>query len=703
MRRKMNIPSQSNQSQSVQGIDLPQLDISSLDTQKMVASVRPLINDDANGGFKRERHRHIPQAKRRKPRRLFLFALIFLLVCVIGSGVSVVGYQTFNAQYHGDLAQAQVGVKHLQTALSLMQGLSKNPLDAPTVARAQQEFAGASAVFTRLNTDLGSLPSVGTLLPVYGVRLSAALHLVPLAVEVSQAGMVGCAALNLIIGRFHNPLSAGSGLTMADLAAITKDLHQLEAILTQATAQVNALQPSDLKLDPRVGKAVTDFHKYLPTVQASLGAVDQLLPVLPALLGIGTPTNYLLELLDSTELRPTGGFIGNYGFATLLGGRLSNAHITDVYLFDDPFIGAGHTIPYPTEYKWFDIGPKSWSLHDSNLDADFPTSARNAEQNYTLEGGKVPIQGVIAITPTLIEQAIAVTGPISVPEYHETVTAQNLIDRIHYYELGPGRQGGNVPSPDGHSSVNKRFTELLGEHFLARVHQLPPSTLPKLLQVLISSLHTKDLQIYFNSPSAEKLLQLLHLDAAIQSPTGDGLFVVDANIGVDKANQYLTNTLNDQVAIDATGNAVHHTTITYAWKNNGPIYGSPLYRDYARVYVPPGSTLQAQQGWQSRGTSEAFGREVWAGFFTLTYGQTRTITLTWTEKGVVQKDAASWHYQYLLQRQAGAKWNVNVQVMLPTCAVGTSVTGGQLSHSRQTAMLSQSLNEDTTLNISYRC
>lgn len=701
MRRKMNIPSQSNQPQSVQGFDLSQLDISSLDTQKMVASGRPPINGDANGVLKRERR--IPQSKGRKPRKLFLFLLIFLLVCVAGSGVGIAGYKTYNAQYHNDLAQAQAGIKHLQTALSLMQGLSKNPLDAPTVTQAQQEFAGASAVFTRLNTDLQSLPGIGTLIPVYGTRLSAALHLVPLAVEVSQAGMVGCAALNLIIDRFHNPLSAGSGLTMADLAAITKDLHQLAAIFNQATAQVNALQPSDLQLDPRVGKAVAAFHKYLPSLQTSLGEVDQLLPVLPALLGIGTPANYLLEILDSTELRPAGGFIGNYGFATLSGGRLSAAHITDVYLLDDPFIAAGHTIPYPAVYKWFDIGPRSWSFHDSNLDADFPTSARNAEQNYTLEGGSVPIQGVIAITPALIEQAIAVTGPISVPEYHETVTAQNLIDRIHYYELGPGRQGDNVPSPDGHSSINKRFTELLGEHFLARVHQLPSSALPKLFQVLINSLHSKDLQLYLNSAVAENLLQHLRLDAAIQSPAGDGLFVVDANVGVNKANQFITSTMDDQVVIDDTGNAVHHTTIIYAWKNNGPIYGSPLYRDYVRIYVPPGSALQAQQGWQSRGTSEAFGREIWAGFFTLSYGQTRTITLTWTEKSVARKDAAGWHYQYLIQRQAGAVRNLNVQVMLPSCVVSTNAQGGLLSHNRQNATFTQSLTQDTTLSISYRC
>ncbi len=125
-----------------------------------------------------------------------------------------------------------------------------------------------------------------------------------------------------------------------------------------------------------------------------------------------------------------------------------------------------------------------------------------------------------------------------------------------------------------------------------------PHRSPKFLQLMISSLHSKDLQIYLNSNTAEHLLQTYHLDASIQSPIGDSLFVVDANIGGDKANSLISNTLDDQVTIDTQGNAIHHTTISYAWKTHGPVYGSPLYKDYVRVYIPPHSILQKQDGWQ---------------------------------------------------------------------------------------------------------
>ena len=318
----------------------------------------------------------------------------------------------------------------------------------------------------------------------------------------------------------------------------------------------------------------------------------------------------------------------------------------------------------------------------------------------------MPVQGVIAITPTLIDHALAITGPIAVPEYQETVTAQNLIARIHFHQLGgkaAGEGSDQIASPDGHSSLRKRFTELLAEHFLARVRQLSSADLSKLMQLMASAVRSKDIQLYFNSSIAENLLHSLQLDGAIQSPNGDSLFVVDANIAANKANNFITSTLKDRVTLDTQGNALHQTSISYAWLTNGQYYGSPHYRDYVRIYVPPGSILQMQNGWQPRGTSQAFGREVWAGFFTLSFRQTNIITLTWTVPHLVKRDVHGWHYQYLIQKQAGVQWKLNLQVALPGCSVMNNTTGGLISSSRQTATLTQALNEDTNFGINYNC
>jgi serine/threonine protein kinase len=643
---------------------------------------------------------------RRKARRPYFvaLALLLLLLCTAGSLFSISRYQTYSAQYYHDLSEAREGIQHLQTGAALLERLQQNLLDGTTVERAQHEFTAALVTFSQLDSQLKSLPAISQSIPTYGARLRAALHLLPLTIEVSQTGVITCNTLDLLISRFHEPLNAqAQGLTTAALSLVDRGFQQIRTALNLVIGQVNHLQPEDLQLDPRLSKLVTTFHKDIPALQSWLDGIEKILPLVPTLLGVGTPTNYLIEVLDSTELRPGGGSISNYGIATFSGGRLTDVRVSDVELLDRSFQGTGGQIPVPAAYTWFDIAP-TWSLRDSNLDADFPTAARYGESIYKQEGGKVPVQGVIAITPALIQHILAITGPIDVPEYQDTITAQNLIARLHYHQLGSGQQGNNItPAPNGQQPESERFTVLLTKHLLDRVRQLSPSASGKLLQLMISSLPSKDIQIYLNSSVAEHLLQSYHLDTTIQSPSGDSLFVVDANIAANKANNFITNTLDDQVTVDGEGTAVHHTTLSYAWVLKGQYYGPPLYRDYLRVYVPPGSILQTQDGWEPRGTSQAFGREVWAGFFTLPFGQTQTITLVWTVHGAAKKGTGGWHYQYTIQRQAGIQRMLHLQVKLPSCAVKITKLGGLVPSSPQVMMLAQPLNGDMNVGANYTC
>lgn len=648
-----------------------------------------------------------PREKKRRTRKTVVcVSLLFVLLCLLSSGV-VFGLGQYQ-QYQKDLSEAQTGVQHLRKAEALLTLLEKNPLNSQTISQAQQEFSLGLSQFQQVSASLHALPGISTSVPVYGSKLAAALHVLPIAVEVSQMGVVACETLNTLALDLRNPMgTTGPKLTEADLTTVGGNLQHIQATLNLMTDQINHLQPTDLQLDPSLAKFIRTFHKDMPQIQSALNTAQSVLALAPVALGVNTPVNYLIEIMDSTELRPGGGFIGNYGILTLAGGHVSDIHMTDVDLIDKPFEMAGGTIAYPPAYTWFDLAPASWSFRDSNLDADFPTAARYGEQTYAQEGGKEPLQGVLAITPWFMQGLLNITGPIDMrPEYDETITAQNLIARIHFHQLGSNHGSELIPSPDGHSSLRKRFTSYLADNLLARVRQLvsSPTAISSFLKLLTTSLHTKDIQIYLNSTDAEQLLQQYQLGSSIQAVPGDSLFVVDANIGADKANEFITYTSQDQVTIDEAGNAVHHTTLSYAWNIPGQDYGSPTYQDYVRVYVPPGSTLQTQQGWQPRGTNQAFGRDVWIGFFTLTFGQTRVITLNWTTPGAAQKDAQGvWHYRDLVQKQAGDTWALKLQVTLPSCAANTHVAGGLTVKGGQPAVFSGSLSEDKHFEVDYTC
>lgn len=657
--------------------------------------------------YERSRHhRQHRHHRHRKRRKVFLIASLLLLL--FGIVLPVIGYPLLENRYHQDTALAYTGARELQDGITLLRTLPSNFLNTTAVNGARQDFGEALAIFSRLNGDVNLIPGVLSVIPGFGSRLGAAKHLLPLALDAAQAGYSGCTIISTLLSRLHNPLSKGSLLTMSDLPGLEQNLQEISSALTQAAAQVSQVQPQDLQLDPSLGKMLGEFRTFLPTIQGGVDHAAALLTVLPQVLGIGTPAHYLVEIMDSTELRPSGGFIGNYAILTLAGGQIASAQVTDTYIPDRLYEHTHPRVPLPAADAWFPFaGGTGWELRDSNLSADFPTSARAGEMLYNLEVGSSPLAGVIAITPQLVEQILALTGPVAVPEYHETITAQNLIDRIHYHQLSAGVGDQGVPSADGQSSVRKRFTALLAQAILARVRALPASLLPRLFGVLLDSLHTKDLQVYFNAGAAEKALQFYHIDDSIQSPPGDGFFLVDANTAQTKINGYLVTTINDQVSIDQTGTATHHTDITFTWTKKGltasDFYGTTHYRAYLQVYVPAGSVLSSHDGWNPGDTGIEFGRRYWAGNYYLDYPLTGTITLTWSNAGAAQRYRSTWQYTYLVQRQAGALEQASIQVDLPSCASLRHASTGVVEDGKRQARLVQTLSQDTTMTIDYNC
>src|SRR5439155_24764187 len=113
---------------------------------------------------------------------------------------------------------------------------------------AHNEFVASTNALVEVDDGLQSLPGMSTSIPTYGPLLRAALDLLPVAIELSQAGVTGCNVLNLLISRFHNPLNTGSqGLTMADFSVIESDFQQLKRTLTLVIDQFNHVPTDDLQ------------------------------------------------------------------------------------------------------------------------------------------------------------------------------------------------------------------------------------------------------------------------------------------------------------------------------------------------------------------------------------------------------------------------------------------------------------------------
>jgi hypothetical protein len=414
---------------------------------------------------------------------------------------------------------------------------------------------------------------------------------------------------------------------------------------------------------------------------------------------------------DSDELRATGGFMGNYAMLTLDQARLtSGVHLTDIYQLDCPQGGVGHcpARQIPPEFAWLQTNPTHFGLRDSNVDPDFPTSARYAEDWIVKDGGP-SVDGVISITPAVIEQILQVTGPVTITQFCAIVTPDNLRDIIHYFHLSTSLGitsfcAGKQPEVGS----NKAFDGVLGSQLLHRVAILTASQQNTLLKMFAKDMLTRDIQIYVNDPGVEGVLASFGLDDSVARPKGDSLFVVDTNTDATYANADVQEHLTDTITLGANGAATHDLVMAYNYPKSSHLYtdvyeanlGYWSYRDFVRVIVPAGAQLTSQQGCTPYDTTEVQ-HAVWS--CTIDFGQPNGLTLhfRWTVPHAVAS-AGGGQYTLFLQRQAGARYTLDTvivppahsHIVQPLHAPLSDATGNQVHYST-------TLTQDESLVVAY--
>lgn len=150
------------------------------------------------------------------------------------------------------------------------------------------------------------------------------------------------------------------------------------------------------------------------------------------------------------------------------------------------------------------------------------------------------------------------------------------------------------------TSARKSFTTLLGKLLLDRGRHLSIKQLMAIGKLAIQDIQSHDLQIYFTNPAAEGWLVEHGYSGAMDSFTKqDGFMVVQANISISKASQYVHTTEQDNITLDAHGGATHILTITLDYEQKGPVYGYDTYADYIRVYAPPDAQFLSGDGFDT--------------------------------------------------------------------------------------------------------
>lgn len=277
----------------------------------------------------------------------------------------------------------------------------------------------------------------------------------------------------------------------------------------------------DRLLVPQLREVVTPLKKQLPRLQHTLTAALPLLEALPLISGYPNPQRYLFLFQNNDELRPTGGFIGTYGILELRDGDIESLFTDNIYRLDRIAERSKRLLVEPPPPVKRHLNVRHWFLRDVNWSPDFPTTARQALWFYQKESNdRRPIDGVLAITPTIVGRFLKLLGPIVI----DTVqfTPENFVDTLQFH-VEKGYVDVGLPDVERKEIIGKVTKELV-----QRILSLPLEKLPDLFDIVEGALRERHVLLYETNADLQRLAVSEGWDGGVRASEKDFLMLVDA-------------------------------------------------------------------------------------------------------------------------------------------------------------------------------
>ncbi|MFZ5391320.1 MAG: DUF4012 domain-containing protein [Patescibacteria group bacterium] len=563
-----------------------------------------------------------------------------------------------------------------QQAVNMIKQGSTN-LSQGDIEAAGNNFHQAAATFDQAAKQLELWPEqvmvLLSRLPGKPQQYVAGNYLLSASREVSQAAVLAVESWRSLALASPEQLSNQLGSTLKDLEST---LRAIQPHLDKAAADLSKINPDSVP---------ADLKDRFMSLRGELGQLNILLKDLVALpawlqraVATTTPKKYVVVFQNSSELRPTGGFMGSLAFLDIVDGKIKQVDIPGGGPYD--FQGSLNKLIRPPEPIRLVRG--TWQLQDANWWFDWPTSARKIEWFITESGGP-STDGVIAVTPDLVIDLLKLTGPLEFASYNKVLTADNFLRETQLAVEVDYDRTANRP---------KQFIADLAPLLINKVLQLPTQQKGQAILLLQKALATRSLQFYLNDTELQAEAVAYGWAGQVKDVPLDYLAVVRTNIGGGKTDLVTKDELNHTIEINSEGEVIAKISFTRSHQGRADdIFEKRRNVDYLRFYVPLGSTLLLGNGFtpppdnyfravpdeaeldtdlrlneeyiatdETSGIriSEESGKTVFANWLSVAPGESQQVNLVY-KLPFVLRSQAGWQdlrsYQIYFQRQAGVK------------------------------------------------
>ncbi|MDQ6613217.1 MAG: DUF4012 domain-containing protein [Actinomycetota bacterium] len=309
-------------------------------------------------------------------------------------------------------------------------------------------------------------------------------------------------------------------------------------------------------------------------------------------------------------------------------------------------------------FRFYDP-PLDQTLANTNAVPDWPQVAAVALKLWQ-QGGETPADGVVSFTPQFLARVLAVTGPVSVEAYNETITSANVVDKLDFYT----HQVAQAPG----TNRKKEFLSPLGQAVMGKLLEAPPTQWRGLGTAVAKAFAAHELQVWSRDAEVQSILMKRGWDGSL--PAADGDFFYDSEFEYGAKNgRGLKRTFDHQVALQADGSAHITTTITI---NNTEGPGAPGVNDnvltYYTLYGPAGAVVDSNASDPPFSSEMAIAGHPATGWFrTVPANAMETIKVVWDVPALaLQLSDGSWRYSLHWRALVDNTGDVlNLKVSLP--------------------------------------
>ncbi|MBU1177098.1 MAG: DUF4012 domain-containing protein [Patescibacteria group bacterium] len=364
------------------------------------------------------------------------------------------------------------------------------------------------------------------------------------------------------------------------------------------------------------------------------------LKMIPEIAGFNGERTYLLLFQNNLELRPSGGYLGNFGIIKVKNGNTTVFETHDTNIFDG-FGKIQTESPKPIQDY---LGINNWQMRDGNWSPDFKISAEQVEYFYHLQGGQENFDGVIAVNAGILPNLLKLTGPVYLQEFDKEFKSEDVLYQLEY-EVEKAYVERNIEEGE-----RKKIFKALINEILERAIQGNLSFKNELKNLALKELDEKNIILSLKDIDTQKTISKFKWDGKVdQLYKNDYLMIVEANLASKKSNAFIEREVEYAVNLNEEKPRVN-LKIKYAHQNKEKDWFNDDYRFYLRIYTPIGSWLENSNGMSSEiEFTNELNKTVFGSWVEVPAGQEKIIEFEYTLPTSFNQE----EYKILVQKQSG--------------------------------------------------